>query len=112
MSGSITTPIKNFRPQRTGNRLTSVGNMGLLKTGSDYFTSSDSINIIAYLPFVTNSDWSIYDEYDYNGNTEALYIDIVHMDKINKVASNLRESRNHDTSNPCAMCGNTVHTFD
>ena len=79
---------------------------------SDYSTSSASINIMADLPPVPDLDWSIHDEYDYIGNIDALDIHIVYMDEINKVASNPRDSWHYYTSKTCAVCGNTVQTFD
>ena len=60
MSGSITTPIKSFRPQRTGNILPSAGHRGILKPKSG-FTRSASINMLEALPPVPDPYWSLYE---------------------------------------------------
>ena len=111
MSRSITNPIKSFRPQRTGTRLTSSGHRGVLKSRSDSSTSSDSVNMLASLLSVPDPDWSLYEKYDYIGKTDALDICSVYTAEINKVANNPRDSRHYDTSKPCAVCGKTGHTF-
>ena len=43
---------------------------------------------------------------------DTLEIHSVYTAEINKVASNPRDSRHYDTSNPCAMYVKTGHTFD
>ena len=88
MSRSITTSIKSFRPQRTGNRSTSAEHRGICKHRSNSSTSSDTINILAYIPPVSDSDWYLYYEDDYSGKIYALDIHIVYMDETNRAASN------------------------
>ena len=112
MPRSITTPIKSFRPQRTGNRSTSAVYRGILEHISDYSTSSDPINILVALPPIPYIDWSFYDEDKHIGKMYALDIHSVYTAEINKVTSNTRNSRHYDTSDHYAMCGLTVDTFD
>ena len=61
---------------------------------------------------VPDPDWSLYDEDDYIGETDALDIHSVYIDQINKPASNPRESIHYYTSNPCVVCVNFGHNFD
>ena len=112
MSRSVTTPIKRFKTQRTLARSHSSRNRGILKPRSDSSTSSDSFIMLPDLQPVPDTDWYIYDKYDYIGNMDALYINSVYTAKINKIASNPRNSRHYGTSNPCAPHGKTGHTFD
>ena len=72
MSRSITTPIKSFRPQRTGNRSPCAGNMNILKPRYNSSTISYSINILEYLPPVPDPFWSLYDKDDYIWEIDAL----------------------------------------
>ena len=109
---SVTNPIKSSKPERTGNILPYAGHRGTMKPRSYYSTSSASINMMAVLPPVPDSDWYLYDEDYYIGKMYALDIHSVYIAEINKVASNPRESRQYYTSNPCVICVNTVNTFD
>ena len=112
MSRSVTTPIKSFIPQRNGNRSPSSEHRGILKHRSDSSTRSASVKILENLPPVPDPDWSLYNEDDYIGIIDALYIHSVYTSDINKFSSNPRDSIHYDTSNPCAMCGNTGHNFE
>ena len=112
MTRSVTTPIKSFRPQRTGKISSSDVYRGILKPRYDSYTRSDSINILTDLPHVTDTYWYIYNKYDYIGKMDAFDIPIVYTDEINMVASNARDQRHYGTSNLCVMCGKTGHNFD
>ena len=112
MSISVTNQIKSFRYLRTGNRYPFVGHWVILKPISDYSNSSNPINIMAYLSPVPDTYWYPYYKDCYIGKIDTLYIHIEYTSEINKVAINPRGSRQYDTSNPCAMCENTGHTFD
>ena len=111
MSRFINNPIKSFRPQINGNRSPSAGHMVILKSRSDSSTSSDSINILSYLPTFTDAYWYLYDKDDYIGKIETLDIHSVYTDGTNKFSINPRESRQYDTSNPCSVLGNTGYIF-
>ena len=112
MSRSVTTPIKSSRFKRTVNVSPSAINRVILKPISDSSTRSDSINILADLPFVPDPDWSLYYEYDYIGKMDALDIYSVYTAETNKSASNPKYSRNYETSNPCTVCEKTGNNFD
>ena len=77
MSKSVTTPMKSFIPQRTGNMLPSIGYRGILKHGYDSSNNSDSVNILADLTPFPDPYWSLYDEDEYIGRINALDIHIL-----------------------------------
>ena len=112
MSRSITTPIKSFRPQRTGNISPSAGHRGILKPRYDSSTSIDPINMLWAFLNVPDIDWFLYDEYYNIGKIDALDIHSVYTTEIDKVASNPRYSRHYETSNPCSVCVNNGKNFD
>ena len=112
LSRSVTTPIKRFRTQRTWTRYPSSVHRGISNTRSNSSTVSASLIMLPDLQPVPDTDWSIYEKYDYIGNMDALYIHSVYTAKINKTASNPMNSRHYGTSNPCDACGKTGHTFD
>ena len=89
----------------------SSGHRVILKPISDSSTSSASITILSYLPLVPDPDWSLYDEDDYIGKMDALYIHSVYTAEIYKVEINPRDSSHCDTSNNCVVCGNTGKTL-
>ena len=91
MSRSVTTPIKSFIPQRNGNRSPSSEHRGILKHRSDSSTRSASVKILENLPPVPDPDWSLYNEDDYIGIIDALYIHSVYTSDINKFSSNPRD---------------------
>ena len=65
MSRSVTNPIKNITPQRTGNRSPSSVHIDILKSGYYSFTRTASVYLLAYLLSVPETDWFLYDEDDY-----------------------------------------------
>ena len=70
------------------------------------------MNNLGYLLPVPYPYWSLYSEDDYMDKIDALDIRSVYISEINKITSNTRDSCHNGTSNPCAMCGKTGHTFD
>ena len=91
MSRSINTPIKSFRPQRTGNISSSAGHRGILKPIYGSSTRSSSINILEGLSPVPDPDWYLYDEDYYIGKLEAVDIHSIYTSEIDKVGINPRE---------------------
>ena len=63
-----------MRPQRPVNGLPFARHMGILKPRSDSTTRSFLINIMAALPPLPDTYWSLYDKDEYIGNIEALEI--------------------------------------
>ena len=107
MSSSITTQIKSFIPQKTGDILPSNWHKGILKPIYDSSTISDSVNILEVFPPIPDPYWYLYDEDDYIGKIDDLDIHCVYTVEINP-----RESIQYDTPNTCDVCVNTGHTFD
>ena len=101
-----------MRPQRPVNGLPFARHRGILKPRSDSTTRSFLINIMAALPPLPDTYWSLYDKDEYIGKIEALEIHSVYTAEINKAASNPGDLRHYDNSNPCDMCGKTGNTFD